>query len=181
MITPVAQARLPKTNQLENTLPMRNIYSEHTTNQPLILLVEPMADLRNRIATAMKRTSLRLLAAESGKSALNIASRIEMPTLAVIELVLPDMRGIELAQKLYRQKPLPIIMTGYQADPMTIMMILDQLGEDFVQKPFDERELVARILRLLPSRFRSTQDIDQSLLPNHSSKTRSANHLRTNK
>lgn len=131
---------------------MSRLFYELSTSLPLVLLVEPVADIRNRIAAAMKRTNVRLLAAESGQAALNIASRIEHPTLAVIELTLPDMQGIELARKLYRQRPLPIIMTGYPPDPLTVVIMLDQIAEDFVKKPFDERELVVRMLRLLPNK-----------------------------
>lgn len=144
---------------------MRKPYSDSSANQPLILLVEPMADLRSRIAEAMKRTNVRLLAAESGKAALEIVHRVEWPTLAVIELTLPDMKGADLARTLYRHRPLPLIMTGYQVEPLTVTLLLDQLAEDFVHKPFDERELVVRMLRLLPRKSPHGVTQNQPLLP----------------
>lgn len=147
---------------------MRKPYSESSANQPLILLVEPMADLRSRIAEAMKRTNVRLLAAENGKAALEIVHRVEWPTLAIIELSLADMRGSDLARTLYRHRPLPIIMTGYQAEPLTVTLLLDQLAEDFIHKPFDERELIVRMLRLLPRKTPHGVVQEQPMFPHQS-------------
>lgn len=139
---------------------MSRVFSARHAAQPLILFVEPMAHIRNRVAVAMKLTNMRLLAVENGKTALDIVQRVEMPTLAVIELALPDMKGVEVARRLYRYRPLPIIMTGYLPDPSAIVVMLDQIAEDFVQKPYDARELVARMLRLLPMNYRASLDTD---------------------
>ena len=63
------------------------------------------------------------------------------------------MNGMELATQLYKRKALPIIMTAYHAEVETVVNLLDLVAEDFIKKPFAEREMVARVMRLLPKEF----------------------------
>ena len=61
------------------------------------------------------------------------------------------MSGLELATRLKRERAIPIVITGYQAEPHLIAGLLDLIADDFVRKPFDPRELAARVLRILQS------------------------------
>lgn len=127
-----------------------NLSERDTCEDLLLLLVEPNAGLRLKIRDSTKRTGLRLLEAEDGRAALNLARRTSKPSLAIIELSLPDMNGFHLAKVLYNRYSLPIIMTIATAEPNLAAMMLDQCAEDVMQKPYDTRELMARLLRLLP-------------------------------
>ena len=114
-----------------------------------ILLVDPSSTFRQKVSTAFQNTSFRLLAASTALNALKIVSSLEQPALAIVEIKLPDMNGLELARRLYKIKPLPIIMTTTSSDTLTTVSALTLVAEDVMRKPFDERELVARAIRLL--------------------------------
>ena len=69
-------------------------------NHSPLLIVEPNKDLRIKIAKAFQRSGLRLISVGSGEDALNVVRGFGVPALAVIELALPDMSGLELASRL---------------------------------------------------------------------------------
>ena len=69
-------------------------------NHAPLLIVEPNKDLRIKIAKAFQRSGLRLISVGSGEDALNVVRGFGVPALAVIELALPDMSGLELASRL---------------------------------------------------------------------------------
>ena len=124
-------------------------------SQNPILLVEPSTPTCKRISVAFQSVNLRLLTAATGAEALDMVHGLIVPALAIIELALPDMDGGELARKLYQSRRIPIIMLAYHADPPTIADLLNIVAEDFILKPFDERELVVRAIRLLPRALRN--------------------------
>ena len=118
-------------------------------NHAPLLIVEPNKDLRIKIAKAFQRSGLRLISVGSGEDALNVVRGFGVPALAVIELALPDMSGLELASRLKQARTIPIIMSGYNISPDTVASMLDLVAEDFVQKPYDEQELAALVYRIL--------------------------------
>ncbi|MFN8446688.1 MAG: response regulator [Caldilineaceae bacterium] len=127
-------------------------------SQNLLLHVEPSAAIRRKVSAAFHQVNLRLLTVATGVEAIDIIHGLTIPTLAIIEMNLPDMDGIELALHFSRNHHIPIILTAYHADPSTVAELLDHTAEDFVYKPFDERELVARARRLLPRSLRHRLD-----------------------
>lgn len=119
-------------------------------NHAPLLIVEPNKDLCIKIAKAFQRSGLRLISVGSGEDALNVVRGFEfIPCVGVIELALPDMSGLELASRLKQARTIPIIMSGYNISPDTVASMLDLVAEDFVQKPYDEQELAARVYRIL--------------------------------
>ena len=134
-------------------MPKHVTYSLST--QDPILIVEPLTETRVRMARALQRSRLRTLAVSGGKDAVDLVRGLSIPALAIVELSLPDMSGIELATKLQKIKRFPIIFTASQAEPQAIADLLDLVAEDFVAKPIDERELVARVQRILVRRAKN--------------------------
>lgn len=118
----------------------------------LVLFVEPSEEIRKAVAGAFQNTGLRLIAASNGRDTLALIRTFGLPALAIIEISLPDMSGFELAVRLKRQKDVPIIRTGNLANPNQTVSMLDLIAEDFIKKPTDEREIVARSLLLLLGR-----------------------------
>lgn len=132
---------------------MQKYYQFSHLVRPQILIVEPALDVRLRMSKAFHDIKLRVVAVSNGAEALDIIQGFGLPDIALIELLLPDMNGMEFATQLYNRKALPIIMTAYHAEVETVVNLLDLVAEDFIKKPFAEREMVARVMRLLPKEF----------------------------
>jgi two-component system KDP operon response regulator KdpE len=71
------------------------------------------------------------------------------PSIVLLELDLPDMPGTEAARSIRRHSDVPIVVLSAPGAPDHRARIIEQYADDYVAKPFDYRELVARIGRIL--------------------------------
>ncbi|MFN8446686.1 MAG: response regulator [Caldilineaceae bacterium] len=117
--------------------------------QSFVLIVEPAAESRIRIAKALQRSGMRVIAVGSGFDALDVAQGLGGPALAIVELSLPDMSGLELTTRLHKSRPCPVIIITSEANPKLAAELLNLVAEDVVSKPFDEREIAARAYRVM--------------------------------
>lgn len=117
--------------------------------QGFVLIVEPVAETRIRIAKALQRSGMRVIAVGSGLDALDVVKGLGDPTLAVIELSLPDMSGLELTTRLHKNRPCPVIIITSEPNPKLAAELINLVAEDVVSKPFDEREIAARAYRVM--------------------------------
>jgi len=72
-----------------------------------------------------------------------------LPHLVLIDLRLPSMHGFDLSERLKALGDVPIIFISKQGETDTVVKGISQYADDFIVKPFDIRELVARVQRLL--------------------------------
>jgi DNA-binding response OmpR family regulator len=120
-----------------------------------ILVVEDEPDIRSLIVHHLERDGFRCRAAAGGQDAL-AAARATVPDLVVLDLMLPGMDGLEVCRRLRAAAPaLPIIMLTAKADEVDRIVGLELGADDYLKKPFNPRELLAR-LRALVRRERRT-------------------------
>ncbi|MEZ5532160.1 MAG: phosphate regulon transcriptional regulator PhoB [Steroidobacteraceae bacterium] len=116
-----------------------------------ILIVEDERPIREMIAYGLRRAGFDVREAEDCRTArTEIANRA--PDLLVLDWMLPDMSGLELARQLKRDKDtreLPIILLTARAEESDKVAGLDAGADDYLTKPFSPRELVARIHAVL--------------------------------
>jgi two-component system KDP operon response regulator KdpE len=84
------------------------------------------------------------LPADSGEEALDLAA-VRQPEAAIIDLVLPDIDGIEVCRRLREWSEMPIIVLSAIGDEDAKVRALQAGADDYVTKPFGPRELVARL------------------------------------
>ncbi|MEM7353159.1 MAG: response regulator transcription factor [Acidobacteriota bacterium] len=87
--------------------------------------------------------------AASGEEALALVAQLGYPHLALVDLIMPGMSGLELCRKLQASIDLPIIMLTSMEDSDTEVETIKEVAEDFITKPFVLAVLVARIERVL--------------------------------
>lgn len=117
-----------------------------------ILLVDPDRSMHKLLRRGLYGSGFALMAAGSGRQALGLLRMA--PNLALIELELPDMSGLELLDRLReRAEELPVIAISRKGDARTKVQMLDFGASDYLQKPFDVDELAARIRVALRRRF----------------------------
>ncbi|HEX2441021.1 MAG TPA: response regulator transcription factor [Methylomirabilota bacterium] len=116
-----------------------------------VLVVEDEPDIRNLVVHHLTREGFRCRVAASGAEAL-ARVRTATPDLVVLDLMLPEMDGLEVCRRL-RADPatatIPIIMLTAKADEVDRVVGLEMGADDYVAKPFSPKELVARVRAVL--------------------------------
>ena len=116
--------------------------------RPAILLVDDDASLVTVVARRLVREGFQVRTASSGHEALSMLAS-DWPALVVVDLMMPRMDGFELCERIKRIADLPIIVLSAVDASESKVFALEQYAEDYVTKPFDPDELVARIQRVL--------------------------------
>jgi two-component system phosphate regulon response regulator PhoB len=119
--------------------------------KPKILVVDDEPDALEVLGFKLKEAGYAPLFAKDGARALTLA-RDERPALIVLDLMLPEVDGLEVC-KILRRDPVtattPILMLTARAAEMDRVVGLELGADDYVTKPFSPRELVLRIKKLL--------------------------------
>lgn len=116
--------------------------------RPAILLVDDDPTLLAVLSRRVSRAGYDVRTAASGPEALAILNG-SWPALLVVDLMMPGMDGFELSRRVKQLVDLPIIMLSAVDDSEAKVSALELYAEDYVTKPFDPDELVARIQRVL--------------------------------
>lgn len=123
----------------------------HGMSGKKILIVEDERPIREMIAYGLRRAGFEVREAEDCRGAREqLADR--QPDLLLLDWMLPDMSGLELAKLLKRDedtRELPIIMLTARAEETDKVAGLEGGADDYMTKPFSPRELVARINAVL--------------------------------
>jgi len=119
----------------------------HEEDRP-ILVVEDEAIVGEVVARYLRREGFRVIVAADGASALARAA-IEEPRLVVLDLLLPDMDGLDVCRRLRAQGPAPILILTAKGDEADEVLGLGLGADDYVSKPLRPPLLVARVKALL--------------------------------
>jgi len=109
-----------------------------------ILVVDDERTLREALAEAIEQDGLRVITAADGKEALE-RFRAESPDLLLLDLMLPEVSGIEVCRIVRRESAVPIIMLTAKDSEIDKVVGLELGADDYVTKPFSLHELMARI------------------------------------
>ncbi len=113
-------------------------------NNPLILIVEDDAPIRNLITTTLNAHEYKYLTAQNGENAIMQASS-HNPDIVLLDLGLPDIDGIEVIKKIRTWSEMPIIVISARSEDNDKIEALDAGADDYLTKPFSVEELLARI------------------------------------
>ncbi|MDQ3670552.1 MAG: response regulator transcription factor [Actinomycetota bacterium] len=108
-----------------------------------VLLVEDDPSIREVAALGLKQAGFRVTTAADGREAL-LQFRQRGFDLVVLDLMLPHLDGYEVCRELRRESRVPIIMLSAKSDTVDVVVGLELGADDYVTKPFDMPELVAR-------------------------------------
>ena len=111
---------------------------------PRILIVDDEPQLRRALKRALEGHGYAVREAEDGVSALAEFQAFK-PDVVLLDLVLPDISGVEVCRELRRDHQTPIIVLSVIGDERTKIAALDEGADDYLTKPFAVGELLARI------------------------------------
>lgn len=118
-------------------------------NKTKVLVVEDETNIAKLISEYLSAHGYDAAAVGDGPEALDYVRERGLPHIALIDLALPTMHGFELSSKLKAMADVPIIFVTSTSDTETIVQGLKRYAEDFIVKPFELRELEARIQAVL--------------------------------
>ncbi len=130
-----------------------------TTPQPEtteLLLVDDDGEIRRLVSKFLRSHGFRVLTAGNGVEMWE-ALRHGAPQLVVLDIMLPGSDGLELCRDLRRTSSLPVIMLTAKGDDVDRIVGLEVGADDYLAKPFNPRELLARIKAVL-RRTRASAD-----------------------
>lgn len=113
-----------------------------------ILVVDDDPQIRDVLNLAFDRAGFETVMARDGAEGLELATQIK-PSLAVLDIGLPEMDGLELCKAIRRTSDVPILFLTARDDEVDRIVGLELGGDDYVTKPFSPRELVARVRAIL--------------------------------
>lgn len=117
-------------------------------NMNKILIVEDDQNLSDSIKYNLVKESYEVVCAKNGAEALDIARR-EKPDLIILDIMLPVIDGFEVCRILRKEMSIPIIMLTARTDEIDKIIGLEIGADDYMTKPFNIRELLARVRALL--------------------------------
>ena len=109
-----------------------------------ILVIEDEEDIRDIITHYIKKEGFNVKEADSGREGINIISN-EKIDLIILDLMLPDISGYDVCKEVSSKYKIPIIMLTARNDIVDKILGLELGADDYITKPFDIREVIARI------------------------------------
>jgi two-component system, OmpR family, alkaline phosphatase synthesis response regulator PhoP len=113
-----------------------------------VLIVEDEQSIASFVALYLKNAGYAVRTAATGGAALN-AFASEIPSLILLDLNLPDMDGIEICRRIRKSSDVPILMLTARDEDIDKIIGLEVGADDYLTKPFNPRELVARVKAVL--------------------------------
>ena len=119
--------------------------------QPTILIIDDDLDIRTLLADYLESNGFHALAAANGNSMQRLLDR-EHADLLVLDLNLPGEDGLTLCRNIRAKSDMPVIMLTARGEPLDRILGLEMGADDYMVKPFEPRELLARIRNVLRRR-----------------------------
>ena len=113
-----------------------------------ILVVDDERNIVELVKLYLEKDGFAVVAARDGREALSLAERHD-PDLVVLDLMLPEIDGWEVTRELRRRGDTPILMLTARGDDVDRIVGLELGADDYLVKPFNPRELVARVRAIL--------------------------------
>jgi two-component system phosphate regulon response regulator PhoB len=133
----------------------------------LVLVIEDEVDLAATVEYNLKTEGFEVRVAHTGREGLASASADPLPDVVVLDLMLPDLSGIEICRRLRdqeRTRDIPVIMCTARGEEIDRVVGFEVGADDYVVKPFSVRELILRVRAMLRRVDSRRVDSESSLI-----------------
>ena len=135
---------------------------EQQQQQP-ILVVEDEPSIASFVAMYLKKAGFDVRIAPTASDALAKATT-DAPALIILDLMLPDLDGIDVCRRIRQRSDVPILMLTARDDDVDKIIGLEVGADDYLTKPFNPRELVARVKSILRRSAPKRRDVESRSL-----------------
>ena len=109
-----------------------------------VLIVDDEASIRDIIGFTLEKDGYEFAKAKDGEEALELFEEYQ-PDIVILDLMLPKIDGLEVCLEIRKKSQVPIIMQTAKSDEFDKVLGLEMGADDYVTKPFSNRELLARV------------------------------------
>lgn len=113
-----------------------------------ILIAEDDADIRDVVKLYLESEGFQVICAENGRQAMEMVN-MHHPSLAILDIMMPELNGLDLTRKLREQTMMPILILSARNQDYDKILGLNIGADDYMTKPFNPLELVARVKALI--------------------------------
>ena len=113
-------------------------------NKTLVLVIDDEPQIRRLLTVTLEANAYRVLTAATGQEGLVLAAQ-HRPAVVILDLGLPDLSGQEVLRRLREWSGMPVLVLSVQDDELGKVAALDAGADDYVTKPFNTGELLARM------------------------------------
>ncbi len=124
---------------------------------PRILVVDDEPQIVRALKVVLREAGFQAVAAETAAEALDLAA-VRPPEAAIVDLVLPDLDGVELTRRLRDWSAMPILVLSAVGEEEQKVRALQAGADDYITKPFGTRELIARLQAALRRSSRGEEE-----------------------
>lgn len=121
-----------------------------------ILLIDDDENICKVVTLYLQKEDFDIKVAQDGRTGLELFSQLD-PDLVLLDIMMPGMDGIEVIKQLRRDSKTPVIMLTAKGDTFDKVLALELGADDYIVKPFEPKELIARIKAVI----RRTEKVDE--------------------
>ncbi|MFN8188243.1 MAG: response regulator transcription factor [Gaiellales bacterium] len=132
-----------------------------------ILVVEDEESIASFVSMYLRKGGFAVSIAATGEDAIG-KERAESPALVVLDLGLPDLDGMDVCRRIRQRSDVPILMLTARDDDVDKIVGLEVGADDYLTKPFNPRELVARVKSILRRAAPARREPESAVLENGS-------------
>jgi DNA-binding response OmpR family regulator len=114
-----------------------------------ILVVDDDPDITQVVRFTLEEEGFEVATAQTANEAFNYIARNGLPHLAIVDIRMPGMDGIEFSRKVQKYSDLPVILLTAVNEEEKVVKAIDEVAEDYVIKPFSPKVLAARVKRVM--------------------------------
>lgn len=123
-----------------------------------ILIIDDQSSIRELVELYLAHDGFRTVSARNGRDGLFLA-RQEQPDLILLDVMMPDMDGYAFLKEHRKERDTPIIILTAKGEDVDRVLGLEMGADDYVTKPFNPRELVARVRAVLRRMHRVADEV----------------------
>ena len=153
-VTPAAvqrgSLRAGQMDPMSATVPIAPLHTQERSHE-LVLVVDDEQSYREALTIGLTEEGFDVVVAADGAEA-RASVRRDRPDLVLLDVMLPDVSGIELCREIRAERDVPVIMVTARDGEVDVVLALELGAADYVAKPYRLRELVARMRAVLRRR-----------------------------
>ncbi len=134
-----------------------------TKSQQTVLVVEDETSIASFVSLYLKNAGYTVRTATTGGEALAQVNA-QLPDMIVLDLMLPDIDGIEICKRVRQRSDVPILMLTARDEDVDKIIGLEVGADDYLTKPFNPRELVARVKAILRRATPERRELESAVL-----------------